>query len=101
MQDGYDFVWRAYNRSYFKLPEGRRIKLEVKDNVPFIPGNVKNAIPAISQCIPKVNSLPSAPIEVEDEVVVIDHERGFIFHYFIPSTRFALNKPKCMDVSLA
>ena len=74
LKDGYDFVWRAYSRPYFRLPDGRRIKLEVKDNVPFICPPVMRATPAVSQNIPRVTTLPSAPIEVEDEVLVIDEE---------------------------
>ena len=74
LRDGYDFVWRAHSRPYFRLPDGSRIKLEVKDNVPFIPPATQNAVPALSQSIPKVTSLPSAPIEIEDEVLVIDEE---------------------------
>ena len=74
LKDGYDFVWRAHSRPYFRLPDGSRIKLEVKDNVPFIPSEIQNAVPALSQSIPKVTTLPSAPIEIEDEVLVIDKE---------------------------
>ena len=74
LRDGYDFVWRAHSRPYFRLPDGSRIKLEVKDNVPFIPPATQNAVPALSQSIPKVTSLPSAPIEIDDEVLVIDEE---------------------------
>ena len=74
LRDGYDFVWRAHSRPYFRLPDGSRIKLEVKDNVPCIPPATQNAVPALSQSIPKVTSLPSAPIEIDDEVLVIDEE---------------------------
>ena len=74
LKDGYDFVWRARSRPYFRLPDGSRIKLEVKDNVPFIPSETQNAVPALSQSIPKVTTLPSAPIEIEDEVLVVDEE---------------------------
>ena len=74
LRDGYDFVWRAHSRPYFRLPDGSRIKLEVKVNVPFIPPATQNAVPALSQSIPKVTSLPSAPIEIDDEVLVIDEE---------------------------
>ena len=70
LKDGYDFVWRAHNRPYFRLP----IKLEVKDNVPFILSETKKAVPAFSQNIPKVTTLPSTPIELEDKVLVIDEE---------------------------
>ena len=74
LKDGYEFVWRAHSRPYFRLPDGSRIKLEVKDNVPLIPSETQNAVPAMSQNIPKVTTLPSAPIEIEDEVLVIDEE---------------------------
>ena len=81
LKDGYDFVWRAHSRPYFRLPDGSRIKLEVKDNVPFIPSETQNAVPALSQSIP--TTLPSAPIEIEDEVLVIDEEPEAVEEVFV------------------
>ena len=83
LKDGYDFDWRAHSRPYFTLPDGSRIKLEVKDNVPFIPSETQNAAPAMSQNIPKVTTLPSAPIEIEDEVLVIDEEPEAVEEIFV------------------
>ena len=59
------------------------IKLEVKDNIPFVPSETKNAIPDWSKNIPKATTLPSAPIEIEDEVLVIDEEPEALEETFV------------------
>ena len=35
LKDGWDFVWRAFSRPYFRKKNGERIKLEIKDFVPY------------------------------------------------------------------
>ena len=37
IQDGWDFVWRSFSHPYFKKKDGTKIKLEVKDFVPYLP----------------------------------------------------------------
>ena len=37
IQDGWDFVWRKFSRPYFRKKDGSKIKLEVKDYVPYLP----------------------------------------------------------------
>ena len=37
IQDGWDFVWKSFSRPYFKKKDGTKIKLEVKDFVPYLP----------------------------------------------------------------
>ena len=37
IQDGWDFVWRKFSRPYFRKKDGAKIKLEVKDYVPYLP----------------------------------------------------------------
>ena len=37
IQDGWDFVWKSFSRSYFKKRDGTKIKLEVKDYVDYVP----------------------------------------------------------------
>ena len=37
IQDGWDFVWKSFSRPYFKKRDGTKIKLEVKDYVPYLP----------------------------------------------------------------
>ena len=37
IQDGWDCVWKSFSRSYFKKCDGPKIKLEVKDYVPYLP----------------------------------------------------------------
>ena len=37
IQDGWDFVWKSFSRPYFKKQDGTKIKLEVKDYVPYLP----------------------------------------------------------------
>ena len=39
LKDGWDFVWRAFSRPYFKKKNGERIKLEIKDFVPYLPSS--------------------------------------------------------------
>ena len=36
IQDGWDFVWKSFSRPYFKKQDGTKIKLEVKDYVPYL-----------------------------------------------------------------
>ena len=36
MEQGFDFIWRACTRPYLKTPEGERVFLDVRDNVPFL-----------------------------------------------------------------
>ena len=43
--DGWDFVWRAFSRPYFKKRDGKRVKLEIKDYVPYLPSST-GAVPA-------------------------------------------------------
>ena len=38
MDEGYDFVWRAGKEPYFQKPDGVRIKLTVRDYVPYYNG---------------------------------------------------------------
>ena len=47
IQDGWDFVWKSFSRPYFKKKDGTKIKLEVKDYVPYLPsrdGHVPAAV---------------------------------------------------------
>ena len=37
IQDGWDFVWKSFSRPYFKKQDGTKVKLEVKDYVPYLP----------------------------------------------------------------
>jgi hypothetical protein len=37
IQDGWDFVWKSFSRPSFKKQDGTKIKLEVKDYVPYLP----------------------------------------------------------------
>ena len=37
IQDGLDFAWKKISRPYFKKRDGNKIKLEVKDYVPYLP----------------------------------------------------------------
>ena len=37
IQDGWDFVWKTFSCPYFKKQDGTKIKLEVKDYVPYLP----------------------------------------------------------------
>ena len=37
IQDGWDFVWKSFSRPYFKKKDGTKIKLEVRDYVPYLP----------------------------------------------------------------
>ena len=37
IQDGWGFVWKSFGRPYFKKQDGTKIKLEVKDYVPYLP----------------------------------------------------------------
>ena len=43
--DGWDFAWRAFSRPYFKKSDGERVKLEIKDYVPYLPSS-SGAVPA-------------------------------------------------------
>ena len=47
IQDGWDFVWKSFSRPYFRKKDGTKIKLEVKDYVPYLPsrdGHVPAAV---------------------------------------------------------
>ena len=53
MDEGYDFVWKAYSRPYLKTPKGEKIYLDVNDIVPYPKSWPENAaVPAsrIPQC---------------------------------------------------
>ena len=36
MEEGFDFIWRANSRPYLKTPEGKKVYMDVKDNVPYL-----------------------------------------------------------------
>ena len=36
MEEGFDFVWKANSRPYLKTPKGKKIFMDVKDNVPYL-----------------------------------------------------------------
>ena len=47
MDEGFDFVWRANSRPYLRSSEGKKVFMDVKDNVPYLkawPENV--SVPA-------------------------------------------------------
>jgi len=53
VQDGWDFVWKSFSRPYFKKKDGTKIKLEVKDYVPYLPsrdGQVPAAVEIPFSC---------------------------------------------------
>ena len=43
--DGWEFVWRKFSRPYFRKEDGTKIKLEVKDFVPYLPSR-EGTVPA-------------------------------------------------------
>ena len=43
--DGWEFVWRKFSRPYFRKEDGTKIKLEVKDFVPYLPSQ-EGTVPA-------------------------------------------------------
>ena len=44
-QGGWDFVWGKFSRPYFRKKDGTKVKLEVKDYVPYLP-STDGRIPA-------------------------------------------------------
>ena len=51
IQYGWDFVWKSFSRPYFKKQDGTKIKLEVKDYVPYLPSK-DGQVPAAVGCHP-------------------------------------------------
>ena len=61
MEEGFDFVWRANCRPYFRDNNGNKVYMDVKDNVPCLKSWKENiALPArpISEPV-----LPAPPAE--------------------------------------
>ena len=56
MDEGYDFVWRAGKEKYFQKPDGARIRLTVRDYVPYVPSKVNKAMPCKSRSRPVVDA---------------------------------------------
>ncbi|CAE7248212.1 unnamed protein product [Symbiodinium natans] len=36
MEQGYDFIWKGFQRPYFKVPGSGKVYLDVRDNVPYL-----------------------------------------------------------------
>ena len=86
MDEGYDFVWRAGKEPYFQKPDGVRIKLTVRDYVPYVPSKIKKAMPcklrsrpvidagiragasSSSKCPPSTSSSTPTPLALPAEV---------------------------------
>ena len=56
MDEDYDFVWRAGKEPYFQKPDGVRIKLTVRDYVPYVPSKIKKAMPCKSRSRPIIDA---------------------------------------------
>ena len=47
MDEGFDFVWRANSRPYLRSSEGKKVFMDVKDNVPYLKAWPENiSVPA-------------------------------------------------------
>ena len=55
MDEGFDFVWRANCRPYFKDSEGNRVYMDVRDNVPYLKSWKENV------------ALPVRPVQTKSE----------------------------------
>ena len=56
MDEAYDFIWKAGKEPYFQKPDGVRIKLTVRDYVPYVPSKIKKAMPCKSRSRPIVDA---------------------------------------------
>ena len=61
MDEGYDFVWRAFKRPYFQQDGGKKVYMDVKDYVPYLKSWRENiATPArIGNNNPKAEEAPA------------------------------------------
>ena len=55
MDEGFDFVWRANCRPYFKDSEGNKVYMDVRDNVPYLKSWKENV------------ALPVRPVQTKSE----------------------------------
>ena len=55
MDEGFDFVWRANCRPYFKDSEGNKVYMDVRDNVPYLKSWKQNV------------ALPVRPVQTKSE----------------------------------
>ena len=85
MTMGYHFVWKPYKKPYILTPKGKKILLEVIDNVPYLP--LSKAIP----CAPAASVASEAVIKNQDDldeheysgVRLIAHNAGYDFNFIM------------------
>jgi hypothetical protein len=54
VEEGFDFVWKAFSRPYFRTPKGKKVFLDVRDYVPFLRQTPDFfAVPAKRDNVPK------------------------------------------------
>ena len=58
IQDGWDSVWRKFSRPYFRKKDGTKIKLELKDYVPYLPSKDGRTPAAVGVPFPRVTYVP-------------------------------------------
>ena len=59
MEEGFDFVWRAYQRPFFRDSKGNKTYVDVRDYVPYLKSwKEGTAVPARRKPEPPVPSLP-------------------------------------------
>ena len=83
MEEGYDFIWRKYKTPYMTTPEGKKLTLQVDQNVPFLveyveacpaqapPGSL-TLIPHLGTDARASGSRVPVPIEEEREAVTVE-----------------------------
>ena len=79
MEEGFDFVWRAYQRPFFRDSEGNKTYMDVRDYVPYLKSwKESTAVPARRKHEPPVPSLPIQDDSVEniDRGTEVDNERN-------------------------
>ena len=72
IKEGWDFVWRAFSRPYFRKPDGPKIKLEVHDYVPYLPSSTGVAMTTlgmnyVSPCTEEASSSEASLSKVHEE----------------------------------
>ena len=79
MEEGFDFVWRAYQRPFFRDSKGNKTYMDVRDYVPYLKSwKEGTAVPARRKHEPPVPSLPVQDDSVEsiDQGTEVDNEKN-------------------------